>query len=558
MPLVQDTNNPLAQFSFNRREMYGSSTSLDFSGNRSEAIAPNVNSQILQPLQSFLPGSIPSQALGTYDTGNAGITSQGDDDSSIRGWAGSNFANRGTAPFRFDRAGNLWATSATIAGAITPQVVVVAGEDINAGDLVCINQFDARKEVATQDARVLQSSAGTNYGGDTTAVIGSTNALNTGASYFYIKFTAPLENGTLADVRAFLRLCVDSYNTDLGALYEFRVYQVDGADWDESTLTWTNKPSFNATQESAWQACRTFALTSDFLEDSAGLNYIFFDISALYRKWMRSTASQWGVVVRLVARATGSEAAAAIVNATVRTSEHATTLTRPTILVADTGASHVGKAYKADSDNIKTSYGVLGVATSTVTAGNNITLQLGGIATVNTLLTPGLTYYVSPSSGRFGSTPGTSIRSIVVGQALTNSTILLTGPVPKKVADEIVISGNDANGFSIINTLFYQLGFTPSKITFTGVITSNNVTVATANGIYTSSGNSGNSAVNDGTTIEFNNSQVIRYTGGAANTLVVMDVSEAPTVGVILTFTLQDQTAAFEQKGFEGIITFEE
>ncbi len=123
MPQVQDTDNPLADFTYNRREVYANpSNDQDFAGNRDVPMAPDVTSQILQPLQTFLPGSIPSQALGTYDTGNAGVTSDGNATSSIRGWAGATFANRNTAPFRYDQAGNVWATaifigsSSTIAG----------------------------------------------------------------------------------------------------------------------------------------------------------------------------------------------------------------------------------------------------------------------------------------------------------------------------------------------------------------------------------------------------------------------------------------------------------
>jgi len=57
--------------------------------------------------------------LGTTGTINAGIDGAGTAGTSIRFWAGNTYANRTTAPFRVDQAGNLTATSATISGNIT-------------------------------------------------------------------------------------------------------------------------------------------------------------------------------------------------------------------------------------------------------------------------------------------------------------------------------------------------------------------------------------------------------------------------------------------------------
>lgn len=57
--------------------------------------------------------------LGTTGTINAGIEGAGTAGTSIRFWAGNTYANRTTAPFRVDQAGNLTATSATISGNIT-------------------------------------------------------------------------------------------------------------------------------------------------------------------------------------------------------------------------------------------------------------------------------------------------------------------------------------------------------------------------------------------------------------------------------------------------------
>lgn len=55
---------------------------------------------------------------GLLGTGLAGITGQGQSATSIRMWAGNNWANRAVAPFRVNQAGEVWATNAHIAGEI--------------------------------------------------------------------------------------------------------------------------------------------------------------------------------------------------------------------------------------------------------------------------------------------------------------------------------------------------------------------------------------------------------------------------------------------------------
>lgn len=49
-------------------------------------------------------------------TVKAGMTGQGEDEGSIRFWAGAQYANRYNAPFRVNQAGELWATRGNIAG----------------------------------------------------------------------------------------------------------------------------------------------------------------------------------------------------------------------------------------------------------------------------------------------------------------------------------------------------------------------------------------------------------------------------------------------------------
>lgn len=76
-------------------------------GNKLEPIAPAPQEQVVETAQVFGDKSIDGRKIGPIvDTGNAGITSVGDNPTDIRFWAGSSFANRTTAPFRVDRTGN--------------------------------------------------------------------------------------------------------------------------------------------------------------------------------------------------------------------------------------------------------------------------------------------------------------------------------------------------------------------------------------------------------------------------------------------------------------------
>lgn len=75
-------------------------------------------------MTNVISGGVSSKSLVAgelvdyINTGSAGISGVGTLSSEIRIWAGSAYADRGTAPFRVDQAGNVVMTSATISGAI--------------------------------------------------------------------------------------------------------------------------------------------------------------------------------------------------------------------------------------------------------------------------------------------------------------------------------------------------------------------------------------------------------------------------------------------------------
>lgn len=67
---------------------------------------------------------------GTMGTVNAGITGDGTLGSSVRFWAGQNFANRSVAPFRVQQDGTMYATNAYVTGDITATRITANSGDI--------------------------------------------------------------------------------------------------------------------------------------------------------------------------------------------------------------------------------------------------------------------------------------------------------------------------------------------------------------------------------------------------------------------------------------------
>lgn len=79
--------------------------------------------------------------------------------------------------------------------------------------------------------------------------------------------------------------------------------------------------------------------------------------------------------------------------------------------------------YYACDANVTTKLNYIGFAVTNTTDGNAAQVQLDGIVTGFSGLTPGVRYYVSDTAGTISTTPGTY--EILVGIALTSSTLLI-------------------------------------------------------------------------------------------------------------------------------------
>lgn len=432
-------------------------------------------------------------------------------------------------------------------GGLNNQTAAVCGEDITSKDPCVIRTNDIVKQVASHDAKVLQTSAGSNYGTDTTAVIGSNNTTNNGVSYFYVKFDLSTINIPIAD-KAHIRLRVDSagFTGSVGG-FDVGVYEVTGADWDESTITWTNKPAIAAVSNT-WDIANGDQITDDFIEEDAAEPYVFLDITTMYNAW-KAGGNNYGVAIRYTTG--GAEHASAVRTMTVATSEHATTAFRPTIIVSGV-SSNVGKIYKASAATFTGIYGRFGFATLTKTSGQTGVLQRSGIVTGLSGLTAGKTYYVN-DAGALSLTPGTIMRE--VGVALSSTTLDMGEEPQRIVSDRIILQCNDSStSHNSTNSIFIPIGFKPKMIRFEGKTKAGGV-----GNIHTAIGTWQNGAQQ--TILVSNSSPIVTsgylvYDVPSINEAATLTVTSVEDTGVLLTFTLTDDTTN-DSTYIDGFLTFE-
>lgn len=439
-------------------------------------------------------------------------------------------------------------TTFSVSGGINPQITAVAGENLTVGDPVCIRTNEIVKQVASHDARVLESSAGTNYGTATTAVIGSTNATNNGDSYLFVKFDLSTITIPIADSAMIRLYVVPATMTAAGSSYQIGIFQVTGADWDESTITWTNKPAIGAIFED-WELSNGDSITDDFIEESSA-QYIYLDVTTLFNQWKAGSQSDYGVCIRWTQRSDNLEPAATTSNVEVATSEHATAAFRPTIIVSGV-SENIGKAYKANATNFTDLFGEFGICMATVSAAATATIQTGGKVSNQSGLTPGQTYYVTDSE-TLSTTPGTLVRE--VGIALSATEMVINSSFSRVVTDVITYNSNDSTSdHDSTNTLFIPLGFKPKLITFEGTTKAGG-----AASVHTAIGKWQNAVQQ--TILVSNSSPIVTsaylaYDVPGANESATLTVTSESDSGVKLTFQLKDNTTS-DSSYVSGVLTF--
>lgn len=436
-----------------------------------------------------------------------------------------------------------------VAGNILPQIKKTAGETLAVGDFAVLRMGELVKQVASHDAIVKEGSAGTNFGTDTTAAMGSLNTLGTNDQYFFVKFDLSTIAIATAD-KAFVRIGITSPQTgSWGDDLEVRVYQVTGADWDESTITWTNMPAISASASDEYQTSSGDAFTDDFIEESAAQAYIFVDITTLYNQWKAGSASNYGVCFRFVRRSTGTEHTTASRNITVATSENATSALQPTIIVAGV-SDNVGKFYKGNSTTFTDLIGPGGFVKVGGAAGATVTVQRDGLITGLSSLTQGKTHYINDSEA-LSTTNGTLIRD--VGYALSTSELYYFDQPPRMFVNNIRYqqSNGSSNRCDCTNRYFIPCGFKPKIIRFMGTAKIKS-TVRAGFGTY-------QNGVQSTNTDNLLTSGYLIYYSPSGSEIAYLDVISVSETGVLIEVRQTDISGSASAASIviEGMLTFE-
>ncbi len=275
-----------------------------------------------------------------------------------------------------------------------------AGESITAGNVVCIKSDNANY-VASAATYADERFAATNYG---TATIMRAGDVNSSASFSYVQFDESGFPDAQHILKAELHIKVDDSFGDAQTLDIYRV----AASWDESTLTWNDKP----------------AVTSDvnepggYIAKSGVLAYTdyYTDITELVRNWKLAVYTNYGL------RISGS----ASVNdwCDIATEDHATAASRVSLRIYATNTSDE-KIYQTDSDDYNLCRNVLGIATTTVATDATCTVQTMGKNDDVAASGIGDIYYISPTAGDITNDVVNQTRLIRVGTVTTTNELLI-------------------------------------------------------------------------------------------------------------------------------------
>lgn len=290
-----------------------------------------------------------------------------------------------------------------------------AGESLASGNPVCLKP-QYTDFVATHDAQTYQNSAGTNYGSDTTMQVG-----NDSGPFEYISFikfnmaSIPL-SGRIA--KAEIRLHVQAMT---GAPTTLDLALVTSADWDESTLTYTNRPSTGTPNTGqSWDASETVTQAGDVL---------VYDVTQLVRHWKDGFLNNYGM--RLLINAANTIA-------TIHTSEGATA-TQPVLRIYDTEDSD-GKVYKADASDYMLCRNIVGITQEAASSDEEVDVQTHGQVT-NLSSGPDSGFaYLNESPGSISNSAINLARIIKLGK-YTSSTKMILNINDQDVLIERIPSG---------------------------------------------------------------------------------------------------------------------
>jgi len=331
----------------------------------------------------------------------AGLNS-GNASTDIAIWAGANFANRATAPFRATLGGKIYAddvetmniqTNLKLGGSDTIGVFEL-GETIAAGEAISFGKYVAHGSTidADTDTYVDETNPTTNYSSTDPLLIGNQSS-NKKYSYFSWDLEAELglNAGELIEVISadFVFRNETARSGNIATAYIIK------DSWDASTITWNSQAAYTFTSMGSSSIASAGWVTISMIMDSDDSKYFIENGLRL------STGFGGGTGVASLEDAGGLFP----------------------YLDNIVYMKNDGKIYKSTSSYAQSGRMMSGFLATGGDAADTSPILTSGAVLTTTGLTPGETYWLSNTSGEISTTPGTYSR--IVGKALSATKLLI-------------------------------------------------------------------------------------------------------------------------------------
>lgn len=280
---------------------------------------------------------------------------------------------------------------------------LTAGENITSGNVVCVKPSYS-DHIASDDSYVYQGSAGTNYGTAETLKIGQDGTGNVYESY--LKW----DMSSLPSAELILKAeLIVNERVHTGSSTSITVQRVTGADWAESTITYTNKPSTTNDIDTKLGMQKSYT--------SSGTGYHTLDITQLVRNWKSGNLNNYGIYMF----GSGGASSAYDLDSSETTQG---TQYKPVLRIYTTNTSDAS-AYKASCADYLLSRCVVGVAQESKNTSETLSVQHKGRCTNLALNSETAGNVYLSTAGAVVTSSNSLNRVIKLGKILSSNSCLL-------------------------------------------------------------------------------------------------------------------------------------
>ena len=273
-----------------------------------------------------------------------------------------------------------------------------AGENITAGNVVCIKPSTTITDIATQDSWAEQANPASTHGSDVNFYVGVSGGQQ---CYGYVEFDETAFPNPQDILKAELILTTAGNQPAGGGL---TVFTIDAA-WDEATLCWNNKPAVTD-QVQDWGDAGGIGN----VPTAPNTQYVI-EITQIARRWKNADLTFYGFFL-----SSGHTTPCCF-----HSSESATVAYRPFIRITNLSVSD-GKVYKADFSDYKLCRFIAGIAIETKSAAESVRVQISGKNSNQSGLTIGKIAYLGNTGGL--TTELNNVTNIVqIGQVISATTV---------------------------------------------------------------------------------------------------------------------------------------